>query len=89
MDYMYPDNGEHRPLWNLPLKLLYITPTGTLPHQAFESSEAFYLHPGEKGSVSLVEAKKYLSEKSGDELAQLPAEIITDIYKTEECKCRN
>lgn len=94
MDYMYPDKGEHRPLWELPLKLIYITPTGTLPHKAFEEKEVepgkrFYRHPNGKYSVSLVDAKKCLSEKSGDELAQLLVEIITDIYKEEDCKCQN
>lgn len=86
MDYMYPENGEHQPLWDLPLKLIYITPTGALPHGALEEEgvkpgEAFYCRSKGKGSVSLVEAKKCLSEKSGDELAQLLVEVITDIYK--------
>lgn len=76
MDYMHPDHGDPRPLWRLPLKLLYITPAGSLPHPEPERHDSFYL-----GSVSLVEAGEYLAGKE-DDLAQLLANILKEIYPT-------
>ena len=67
-------------LWNRPLKLIYLTPSGSLPYADYLDSE-FYLHPKGTGSVSLARAGKYLAKKTDDDLARLLAGIITDIYE--------
>ena len=73
LDYLH--TFPRRTLWCLPLKLLYITPAGSLSYKTFEQHSSFY-----KGSVSLKDAGNYLSEKHGDELAHLLADIIAEIY---------
>lgn len=76
-------------LWSRPLKLIYLTPSGSLPYADYLDSE-FYLHPkgtGDvspteegTGSVSLTRAGKYLAEKTDDDFARLLADVITEIY---------
>ena len=81
LDYLYPDGREGRKLWRKPLRLIYLTPTGSLPSDAFQDQQDFYLHPNVDGagSVSLLEAVAYL-ESQKEDLAQLLAEIIKAIY---------
>lgn len=75
LDYLYePDGQKKAAIWDKKLELIYITPTGSLPHEDLEQHKDFY-----KGSVSLVDAGKHLAEKE-DELSQLLADIIKDIY---------
>lgn len=78
LDYLhdFPDRG----LWDLPLKLLYITPTGCEPDSGLmgEACKDFYVHPDGRGSVSLLAAAEDLSR--GDELARLLAEVIRELY---------
>lgn len=66
--------------WSRPLKLIYLTPYGSLPHKDYLQDPEFYLHPKGKGSVSLIKAGKYLMEKIDDDFARLLADIITEIY---------
>lgn len=90
LDYVYPNGESQRTLWNLPLKLIYLTPSGRLPHEDFLEYPDFYWypeypelpkHPEKEGSVSLAEAgKNYLSKKQGDDLAQLLSDIICSIF---------
>lgn len=86
LDYL--DDFPGRTLWDLHLKLIYITPNGEWPHPTeFKQysdnptdNSNFYLHPKEKGSVSLKKAEAYLRRVQGDELAGLLADIIKEIY---------
>lgn len=77
-------------LWSRPLKLIYLTPSGSLPYADYLDYPKFYLHPKgkgcvsqakeETGSVSLTKARKYLVKKTDDDFAQLLADIIEAIY---------
>lgn len=67
-------------LWNRPLRLIYLTPSGKLPHEYYSDYPEFYLCPTGMHSVSLKKAGEYLKEKKNDDLAQLLADIITAIY---------
>lgn len=89
LDYLhdFPD----RTLWDLPLKLIYITLNGESPHTLLKNnSPDFYLYPEEqieskdKGSVSLKKAEAYLRGIQGDELAGLLADIIKELPETKE-----
>lgn len=92
LDYIYPDpnnKNKKRVLWNLPLKLIYITLNGESPHTLLKNnSPDFYLYPEEqiesekKGSVSLKKAEAYLRRIQGDELAELLADIIKELPDT-------
>lgn len=72
MDYL---KGGNR-LWNKPIRLIYLTPGELYPHKILEEEryQDFYL-----GTVSLIKARAYLA-KQEDELAQLLANILKDIY---------
>lgn len=75
----YLHKYPNRTLWDLPLKLIYVTPTGSLPDEALRDHVEFYLYPKGKGSVSLWAATEDLhraAKDQGDELA----DIITEIY---------
>ena len=75
LDYLYEQDGQKKAeIWDKTLKLFYITPTGSLPHEELERHGDFY-----KGSASLVDAGKHLAEKD-DELSKLLADIIEEIY---------
>ena len=76
LDY-YVTHG--RSLWDKPLKFIYLTPRGKSPSEEFEEYKDFYM-----GSFSLQKASKYLKGKEGDELAQLLACIIDEIYFTKK-----
>lgn len=77
-------------LWSRPLKLIYLTPSGSLPYEKYMDYPKFYLHPKGKGgvslteegtgSVSLIKARKYLAEKTDDDFARLLADVITEIF---------
>lgn len=89
LDYLH--KYPNRTLWNLPLKLIYITLNGEWPHPTeFKQysdnptdNSNFYLHPKEKGSVSLKAAVEYLNHQ-GDELAGLLADIIKELPDTKK-----
>ncbi len=76
LDYLYEQDGRQKAtIWDKKLKLFYITPTKTLHHQELMQHSDFY-----QGSVTLVDARKYLAKKIDDDFAQLLADIITGIY---------
>ena len=76
LDYLYEQDGRQKAtIWDKKLKLFYITPTKTLHHQELMRHSGFY-----QGSVTLVDARKYLAEKTDDEFARLLADVITEIY---------
>lgn len=80
----YPDLDA---LWGKRLRLLYITPTGKLPHDKLLSASHFYLYPKktngkEPGSISLRDAVKTLD--CTDELAGLLQSIVNEIYPAED-----
>lgn len=81
LDYTYPKNGNPRLLWGKPLRLLYLTPNGSLPHKEFKLYEDFYICPERTGSVSLREAAAYLAGLEGP--ARTLAEILNEIYSAE------
>lgn len=66
--------------WNRPLKLIYLTPSGSLPYADYLNDSEFYLHPKGTGSVSLTKAGQYLAAKTDDGFARLLADVITEIY---------
>lgn len=68
LDYLFPKGEEPRKLWKKPLRLIYLTPTGSLPSDGFLG-------------VSLQGAAEYL-ESLDEAPASLLAEIIREIYPT-------
>jgi len=76
LDYL--NSWPGRTIWDLPLKLLYLTPNGNEPHRELMDHPEFYLHPEGMGSLSLWAAAADL--KQGDELASLLAELIDEIH---------
>lgn len=74
----YPDLDA---LWKKEVQLVYITPNGELPPKNLLSADHFYLHPKEKGSISLRKAVCELQPAPGGEaFIDMLKLIISDIY---------
>lgn len=78
LDYLEDSRHRGRTLWDKPLRLIYLTPTGKCPWKKFrkEAYKDFCV-----GSFSLVRAGEYLKTKREDELALLLSQVIEDIYQ--------
>lgn len=78
LDYIYPAGCGERPLWDKRLRLLYLTPRGSLPHPAFADHTDFYLPAQRTASLSLTEAIRYLDTQNKP--ARLLADILRELY---------
>ena len=75
---------DHGALWKKELKLIYLTPCGSLPYEAYLDYDRFYIHPNGCGSVSLCASVPWLrAAHPDDECAQLLANTIAAIYLPE------
>lgn len=75
---------DHGALWKKELKLIYLTPCGSLPYESYLDYDRFYIHPNGCGSVSLCASVPWLrAAHPDDECAQLLANTIAAIYLPE------
>lgn len=89
-----PDAASLRALWGKELRLLYITPHGTKPHDLLiqcgdPEGEKFYIHPKGTGkydqSISLMKAVPELSPREGgNDYLQMLKSIVQGICKEED-----
>ena len=89
-----PDAASLRALWEKELRLLYITPHGTKPHDLLiqcgdPEGEKFYIHPKGTGkykqSISLMKAVPKLSPgEGGNDYLQMLKSIVQGICKEED-----
>lgn len=71
-------------LWEKELKLIYLTPCGSLPHESYLEYDRFYIHPNDRGSVALCASVPWLrTARPDDECARLLADTIEAIYLPE------
>lgn len=84
MGQLLDEIHNHGALWKKELKLVYLTPCGSLPHESYLEYDRFYIHPDGRGSVALCASVPWLrTALPDDECAQLLADTIEAIYLPE------
>ena len=84
MGQLLDEIQNHGALWKKELKLIYLTPCGSLPYEPYLDYARFYIHPNGYGSVALCASVPWLrTAHPDDECAWLLADTIEAIYLPE------